>query len=220
LACQSFFTGEAIVNRIVVTLCSLALLAAASRSRAGEFNAVLKPGDPAPAWSNLPGIDDKKHSLSDLKSKDVVVLVFTCNSCPVATDYEDRILDFVRRQAGTGRVELVAINVNKIEEDSLPKMKERAAAKHFPFQYLYDDSQQIAKDYGATSTPEFFVLDKHRRIAFMGGMDDNSNPREVQVNYLDPAVAAVLRGEQPEVQEAPARGCLIRWARQRRRKPS
>jgi peroxiredoxin len=199
-------------------LCGLALLATTGLSRAGEYNPVLNIGDAAPAWSNLPGIDDQKHALADLKDKDAVVVVFTCNSCPVATDYEDRILDFVSRHGDTGRVALVAINVNKIEEDSLPKMKERAAAKHFNFQYLYDDSQQIAKDYGATFTPEFFVLDKNRRIAYMGGMDDNSNPREVKVNYLDPAVAAVLGGAKPEKLEAPAPGCMIRYANNRRRK--
>jgi peroxiredoxin len=213
-------TGVTPVNRLVVSLCWLAAWTAASVLQAGEFNPVLKIGDPAPAWADLPGTDDKTHSLADLKDKDAVVVVFTCNSCPIAADYEDRIIDFARRQADTGRVALVAINVNKIEEDSLPKMKERAAAKHFAFAYLYDDSQKIAKDYGAMYTPEFFVLDKHRRIAFMGGMDDNNDPRQVKANYLDPAVAAVLAGEKPEVQEAQARGCMIRYVNKRRRKAS
>jgi peroxiredoxin len=216
--------GATPVNRLAISFCrlaaSLAVIVAASALHAGEFNPILKIGDPAPAWSNLPGTDDKTHSLADLKDKDAVVVVFTCNSCPIASDYEDRIIDFVRRHADTGRVALVAINVNKIEEDSLPKMKERAAGKHFAFPYLYDDSQKIAKDYGATYTPEFFVLDKNRRIAFMGGMDDNNDPRQAKVNYLDPAVAAVLAGEKPEVPEAQARGCMIRYDKKRRRKPS
>lgn len=208
------------MNRPIVWFCWIVLLAIAPVSRAGEYNPVLKIGDQAPAWSNLPGTDDKTHSLADLKDKDAVVVVFICNSCPVATDYEDRIVDFVRRHADAGRVGLVAINVNKIEEDSLPRMKERAAAKHFDFPYLYDDSQQIAKDYGATYTPEFFVLDKQRRLAYMGAMDDSSNPKQAKVNYLDPAVAAVLGGEKPQVQETPASaGCMIRYAKQRRRRP-
>lgn len=205
------------MNRLAALLALSVAVTVVPCARAGEYNPVLKIGDPAPAWSNLPGTDGKTHSLADLKDKDVVVLVFTCNSCPVASDYEQRINALVHRFGKSGRVAVVAINVNKIEEDSLPKMKERAGASHFEFPYLFDETQQIAKDYGATFTPEFFVLDKQRRIAYMGGMDDNSDPRQVKVNYLDPAVAAVLDGGQPEVKESPARGCMIRYEGRRRR---
>jgi peroxiredoxin len=201
------------MRRIVIT-CALVFAFTASAARAGEYNPVLSVGDAGPAWSQLPGIDDKKHSLEDLKSEKAIVVVFTCNSCPVAVDYEDRIVAFANKYAG--RVAVVAINVNRIPEDSLPKMKERAQEKKFSFPYLFDESQQIAKDYGATFTPEFFVLDAERKIAFMGGMDDNSDPAQVKTNYLEPAVEAVLNGSKPEVQETVARGCLIRYARKRR----
>ena len=112
----------------------------------------------------------------------------------------------------------MAINVNKIEEDSLPRMKERADSKGFAFPYLFDETQKIAKDYGTTFTPEFFVLDRDRKIAYMGGMDDNSNPAEVKANYLDPAIAAALEGKKPATAETVARGCMVRYARDRRRK--
>lgn len=187
---------------------------AASLAAAGEYNPVLDIGDVGPAWKNLPGVDGKQHSLADVQDKKVVVVVFTCNSCPVARDYEQRLITFANRHADD--VAVVAINVNRIADDSLPKMKERAEAEKFPFPYLFDETQQIAKDYGATFTPEFFVLGPDRKIAYMGGMDDNSNAAEVKVNYLEPAVEAVLAGKTPETAEAVARGCRIRYARERR----
>jgi hypothetical protein len=148
-----------------------------------------------------------------------VVVVFTCNSCPVATDYEDRILAFSRKYAGQdGKVGLVAINVNKIAEDRLPKMRERAEAKQFDFPYLYDETQKIGRDYGAAFTPEFFVLDRDRKVVYMGGMDDSSDPARVQRNYLEPAVQAALAGKLPETAEAPAIGCRVRYERERRSK--
>jgi len=184
----------------------------------GKYNAVLSIGDPAPAWKDLEGVDGKRHSLADLADKEVVVVVFTCNSCPVATDYEDRILAFSKKFSGrSGKVALVAINVNTIAEDRLPKMKERAQAKEFDFPYLFDESQQIGKAFGAAFTPEFFVLDKERRVVYMGGMDDSSNVATVKNHYLMPAVEAVLAGEQPATAETTAIGCRVRYAKERRK---
>lgn len=183
---------------------------------AGEFNTVLNIGDAAPAWKNLPGVDGKEHSLDELQEKKLVVVVFTCNSCPVATDYEDRIIAFAKKYAE--QVAVVAINVNRIPEDGLAKMKARAEQKKFPFAYLFDESQKIAKDYGATFTPEFFLLGPDRKIVYMGGMDDNSNPALVKTNYLEPAVEAALAGNKPAKQEAVARGCRIRYVRERKAK--
>jgi peroxiredoxin len=149
----------------------------------------------------------------------VVVVVFTCNSCPIATDYEDRILAFSKKFAGPeGKVGLVAINVNTIAEDQLPQMRERAEAKGFNFPYLYDDTQQIGRAFGAVFTPEFFVLDKDRRVVYMGGMDDSSTPDGVKSKYLEPAVEAALAGKAPATAEAPAIGCRIRYERARRKK--
>lgn len=203
-------------RRISIAALTLAL-GCAQALLAGEYNDVLSIGDAAPAWNNLPGTDDKTHSLSDLAGKDVVVVVFTCNSCPIAVDYEDRLVAFAAKHAGQdAKVGIVAINVNTIEADRLDKMKERAEAKGFTFPYLYDESQQIAKRFGAIFTPEFFVLDRDRKIVYMGAMDDNSDPSEAQTNYLEPAVAAALKQSQPDVKETVARGCRIRYKRERR----
>src|SRR5947209_5895001 len=106
------------MNRYGILLVILSALTASLSGRAGEFNKQLKIGDPAPAWKDLPGTDGKNHSLADLSAKNVVVVVFTCNSCPIAMEYEDRLLAFSRKHSGPdSKVALVAINVNKIPED-------------------------------------------------------------------------------------------------------
>jgi peroxiredoxin len=204
---------------VVVLL--LLVVAAGRRAPAGEFNSALNLGDPAPAWKNLPGVDGKKHSLADLKDKQIVVVVFTCNSCPVASDYEDRLIAFAKKYAGSDKpTAVVAINVNTVEEDRLPKMKERADSKGFPFPYLFDATQKIAKLYGAVFTPEFFVLDKDRKIAYMGAFDDNNEPTKVKRHLVEEAVEAVLSGHKPAKGETVANGCMIRYERARRRKPT
>jgi peroxiredoxin len=180
---------------------------------AGEFNKKLKLGDPAPAWKDLPGTDGKKHSLADLAGKDLVVLVFTCNSCACSEEYEDRIIAFADRYKE--KVALVAINVNTIPEDRLEAMTKKAAKKKFPFPYLYDESQAIARDYGATYTPEFFVLDRARKVAYMGAMDDKTKADAVTERYLERAVEAVLKGDKPSTGETITHGCLIRYKRSR-----
>jgi peroxiredoxin len=195
-------------------LAALAMLACPAT--AGEFNKKLNVGDPAPVWKDLPGTDGKKHSIADLKDKDVVVVVFTCNSCPIALDYEDRIIAFGKKHAhAESKVALVAINVNTIPDDRLDKMKIRAEKKKYNFPYLYDETQKIARDFGATYTPEFFVLNKERKVVYMGAMDDKNNESEAKTQFLEPAVAAVLKGAKPDKGETLARGCFIRWKRER-----
>lgn len=177
----------------------------------GEFNKKVNIGDQAPTFTGLEGVDGKTYSLNDFKSKDVVVVVITCNHCPVAVDYEDRIINFTKKYASSAdsKVAVVAINVNNLEADKLPKMKERAKEKGFNFTYLYDPSQKIGRELGASVTPEFFVLNKERKIVYMGAMDDNNkNP---QTNYLEPAVEAALKGEKPGQTETKARGCGVKF---------
>jgi peroxiredoxin len=177
----------------------------------GKFNKKISVGSSAPTWSKLPGTDGKKHSLSDLKDKDVVVMVVTCNHCPVAVAYEDRIIDLTRKYGS--RVGVVAINVNSSEEDRLPKMIERAREKGFNFPYLYDESQDVGRAYGASVTPEFFVLNKERKIVYMGAMDDSISPQNVKTSYVEPAVDAALKGSTPAVSETRARGCGVQYER-------
>jgi peroxiredoxin len=189
------------------------LLALSASADAGKFNKKLSVGDVAPSWANLEGIDGKKHSLADLKDKDVVILFFTCNSCVVATDYEERILKFAAEHAkADGKVAMVAVNVNTGKDDALDKMKARAEKKKFPFVYMYDPSQEIAKAYGAMYTPEFFVLNKDRKVVYMGAMDDKSPPREPAMLHLEVAVKAALAGKPADTGETSASaGCKIKF---------
>jgi peroxiredoxin len=188
----------------------IAVLALTFPTVAGEFNKKLNIGDAAPVFKDLEATDGNKYSLDSFKDKDVLVVCITCNHCPVAVAYEDRIISFARKYAGPdSKVGFVAINVNNLEADKLPRMKERAREKGFNFVYAYDPSQKIGRDLGASVTPEFFVLGKDRKVVYMGAMDDSQN--SPKVNYLEAAVEAALKGEMPKVKETRARGCTVKY---------
>jgi peroxiredoxin len=172
--------------------------------------AKVKIGDPAPAWSGIIGIDDKEHSLKDYDQAKLVVLVFTCNHCPVAVAYEDRLVDLQKDYEGKG-VQIVAVNCNNIDADKLDKMKERAEKKGFKFPYLYDSSQKIGHDYGATCTPHVFVLDKDRKIAYMGAIDDSMDAKKVKTHFLTDALDSLLEGKEPPKAETKQFGCGIQY---------
>lgn len=185
--------------------------------QAGEYNEVLSIGDAAPVWSALPGTDGKEHALADFKEKSVVVLAFTCVSCPTAVDYEARLQALAEKYAGAdSKVAVIAVSVNKVEADQLPALTKRAKEKNFAFPYLYDESQQIAKKHGAIFTPEFYVFDQSRKLVYMGALDDSTDATKVQVRYVEDAITAALAGKTPAVKETIARGCRVRYARERR----
>lgn len=167
-------------------------------------------GAPAPEWANLTGTDDQSHSLADLAEAKAVVVVFTCNTCPVAVAYEDRLIQLANDYKDQG-VALVAINVNNDEGNKLPAMKDRATEKGFTFTYAYDPTQQIARDYGATVTPHAFLLDGQRRIVYRGGIDDNQDSSAVTEQYLRAAIEATLAGQQPKVTDIKPVGCGIKY---------
>lgn len=195
-----------------------ACVVAAVTGQAGTYNPDRSIGDVVEPWRDLPGTDDRPHSWTDVAGRAAVVVVFTCSSCPYAVDYEERINDLAERHAGAdSRVAVLAINSNRIPEDALPAMKARAEAKQFRFPYLFDESQAVARAFGAVRTPEFFVLDRDRRIVYMGAMDDSTTATAVKRRYVDDAVAAVLAGRAVEVAETAPVGCQIRFERRRAR---
>ncbi|MBN1852474.1 MAG: thioredoxin family protein [Pirellulales bacterium] len=167
-------------------------------------------GDQGPAWKKLKGTDDKEHSLSDWKDAKAVVVCFTCNHCPIAKMYEDRFIEFVSDYKDN-QIAFVAINVNNLEEDKLPAMKERAKEKKFNFTYIYDPSQEIARKYDAKVTPHLFVLDGKRKVAYMGAYDDDNQASKAKKQYLRDAVDAILAGNSPETTTTTARGCSIKY---------
>lgn len=190
-------------------------LLVATTAHAGEFNEVLSIGDTAPAWKDLPGTDGKSHSIGDLTKADVVVVVFTCLSCPTATDYEERINALTKKYAD-GSVAVVAICVNRVEADKLPVLTKRVEEKKLAFHFLYDESQKIAKDYGAIFTPEFYVLNRDRKVVYMGAMDDSTDAAGVKTRYLEDAIVVAKKGGKLAVTETIARGCRVRYVRERK----
>lgn len=172
--------------------------------------AEVKIGDAAPDFKDIIGIDDKTHSLADYKDAKVIVVVFTCNHCPVAVAYEDRLVKFQSDYKDKG-VQLIAINVNNLPADRLDKMKERAAAKGFNFPYLYDSTQKVGRDFGAKVTPHIFVLDGQRKVAYMGAFDSSQNESKVEKHYLRDAVDALLAGKTPSEPVTKQFGCGIKY---------
>lgn len=203
----------------VINLLAVAILAGSldSVSWAGKFNKVLSPGDAAPAWKNLDGIDGKQHSLADFKDKEVVVIVFTCNSCDYAVDAEDRIVALAKKLEQDGKCALVAIcpSPPKVEGDSLEDLAKKAKEKGFKFPYLQDPAQQTVRAFGASRTPEFFVFNKDRKLIYQGNLDDSPDGSMVTKRYVEDAVTAALAGKKPAVEETAPIGCLVRYLRTR-----
>jgi peroxiredoxin len=198
------------MSRFVLAIL-LAVSFAVSPILAGKFNRKISVGDAAPVFKSLEATDGKKYGLEDFKDKDLIVLVITCNECPVAQSYEDRVMAFAKKYKD--KVAVVAIDVNAGEDEELPKMKAHAEKKGFNFVYLRDPDQQIGRSLGASKTPEFFVLNKERKIAYMGALDDELNPAKVTEKYLENAIEAILKGEKPAKAETPSYGCGIEYRR-------
>ncbi len=203
---------------VVATLLVATTIFICGNASAGEFNPTHNIGDQVAGWSKLPGTDGREHSMEDLKDREVLVVVFSCNSCPYAVDYEDRVNALSKKFIESKiNATVVAINSNKVSADLPPAMKKRAEEKQFSFAYLFDESQEVCKQFGAVRTPEFFVLNRERRIVYMGALDDNTNPELVTKKYVEDAVAAALRGEKIATAETAPVGCLIRFDRRRSR---
>ena len=173
----------------------------------------LKIADQAPSF-RLPGVDGKDYSLGDFTDKKVVVVMFSCNHCPTVKAYEDRFIEFQKDYEEKGVV-LIAINPNddkKYPEDSFENMKVRAREKGFNFPYLRDESQSVAKAYGAERTPGVYVFDEKRLLRYHGRIDDNVyEPAQVRQRYLRDAVDAVLEGRKVSIEETEPVGCTIKW---------
>lgn len=205
------------VSFLIVAICCLCFFN--TELSAGKYNPVLNAGDQAPTWKKLPAADGNSYSSESFKNKEVLVIAFTCNSCPYAVDYEDRLNRLAQKYAAKeAPVAVIAVNVNLVPADSLEKMTEQAKKKQFVFPYLFDESQKIGQKFGATRTPEFFVLNKERKVIYMGAMDDATDASKVKHDYVSLAIEAALKGKQPEITETIAIGCNVRYKRIRRRK--
>ncbi len=156
----------------------------------------------------------KSYSLKSFADKKAVVIVFSCNHCPYVQAYENRMVQ-IQDDYLPKSVTLVAINSNDetgYPEDSFPNMVKRAKERNFNFPYLRDETQEVARGYGAICTPHAFVFDQKRELQYKGRIDDNwRNPEEVKTRDLRNALDAILGGRKPAVQETRPYGCSIKW---------
>jgi len=174
-----------------------------------------KVGDIAADFS-LKNVTGKKVSLKDFKDAKGYIVVFTCNHCPYAVAYEDRIIALDKQFKKQG-YPVIAINPNnpeKQKDDSFSKMQERAKEKKFSFPYLLDEGQKIYPQYGATKTPHVYVLQKTKQgnvVKYIGAIDDNYEEESaVKQKYVVNAVNALLKGKDVPVKETKAIGCSIK----------
>ncbi len=174
----------------------------------------LQIGSPAPTFTGLQGVDDRRYSLDDFSSSEILVIAFTCNHCPYVQAYEGRMIEF-QEEFGPKGAQLVAINSNDTRnypDDDFVGMVRRARQKAFNFPYLRDENQVVAEEYGATHTPEFFVFDDRRILRYRGKMDDNyQDPEAVTRKYLQDAVEALLSKKEVTESETHSIGCTIKW---------
>jgi peroxiredoxin len=170
--------------------------------------AALKRGDPAPSFS-LRDLDGASVSLSDYDGKPLAV-VFSCCHCPYVIAWEDRVNDVAREY--DGRAGLVAVNPNAgYLGDSPEDMRRRAEEKGFVFPFLYDETQDVARAYGATRTPDVFVFDREHRLVYHGAPDSDHQDPEGAEPYMRRALESALAGAQPETADTPPVGCTIKW---------
>ncbi len=202
----------------------ITLFVVGSGLSAPEEIKTLAIGSKAPDF-NLPGVDGKEHKLAEYDKAKVLVIVFTCNHCPTAQAYEERIKKLAADYKSKG-VALVAISPNdpkavRLDElgytdlsDSLEEMKIRAKDKHFNFPYLYDgDKQEAARAYGPVATPHVFVFDAGRKLRYVGRVDDNErDPNAVKSHDARNAIEAVLAGKPAQVETTRTFGCSIKWS--------
>lgn len=175
-----------------------------------------KIGDEAKDFK-LKNIDNNMVSLKDSKDAKGFIVVFTCNHCPFAQAYEQRIIDLDKKYRPKG-FPVIAINSNDpqiVPDDSFDNMVKTAKDKSYPFPYLFDDTQEIAKAFGATKTPHVYVLNKNKSkliVSYIGAIDNNTDdPNKADKKYVEDAVNQLLAGQTVTVTETKAIGCGIKW---------
>ncbi|MDZ7644642.1 MAG: thioredoxin family protein [Woeseiaceae bacterium] len=175
---------------------------------------MLELGTPAPDFS-LPDPDGKTHSLQDARDADACLVMFICNHCPFVKHVRAQLAD-IGRDYGKRNVAIFAINSNDAEthpDDAPDKMREEAKRHGYTFPYLVDEDQSVARAYQAACTPDFFLFDGDRRLAYRGQLDDSrpGNDEPVDGHDLRAALDAVLAGKTPATDQRPSIGCNIKW---------
>ncbi|MDA1274267.1 MAG: redoxin domain-containing protein [Verrucomicrobia bacterium] len=210
------------MNRILLAIGLLLVSLNISRG-ADNLPRTLSIGSSAPDF-DLPGVDGRNYTLKDFSGSTVLVVVFTCNHCPTAQYYEERIKKLVEDYKAKG-VALIAISPNdpksvRLDElgytdlsDTLDEMKIRARDREFNFPYLYDgETELVSKQYGPAVTPHAYVFDAARKLQYVGRIDNAERIQYVTSHELRDAIDAVLDGKTPAVQQTKVVGCSVKWA--------
>ncbi len=175
---------------------------------------VLSKDSSAPDFS-LPGVDGRTYSLADFEGKKALLVIFMCNHCPYVVPKMDYFVELQKRYGSDG-LQVVGINSNDARnypEDSFDKMKEYAEEHGFNFPYLHDETQEIAKAYGAVCTPDPFLFDKELKLQYHGRFDDaHGKPHsEGKTSEMEDAIKQVLAGKEVAVETLPSIGCNVKW---------
>jgi peroxiredoxin len=162
----------------------------------------------------LPGVDGRTYARDDFGGAPALVVMFICNHCPYVKAVEDRIIGLAREFGARG-VQLVGICANdaaSYPDDAFDKLAERWRAKSYGFPYLHDETQDVARAFGAVCTPDIFVYDRDRKLAYRGRIDDSwKEPAKVTRRELAEALEALLAGRRPGAEQRPSLGCSIKW---------
>jgi len=167
----------------------------------------LQPGSALVPFS-LPGVDGADHGPREGR---LTAVVMWCNHCPYVQAWEDRLCAIARDHPQLDVIAVAANDAERYPQDGFAAMRERALAKDYPFAYVHDASQEVARAYGGERTPEVFLFDESGTLRYHGAIDDSHDPAGVTRQHLRDAVAALARGEAPEVATTPPVGCSIKW---------
>ena len=207
---------------LVLPLIAAAFVLCPSQAQESD-HPTLPLGSAAPDF-DLPGIDGRNYALKDFASAKVLVIIFTCNHCPTAQYYEERIKRLVVDYKDKG-VAFVAVSPNdpksvRLDElgytdlgDSFEEMKIRAGHKRFNFPYLYDgETEKVSRAYGPVATPHVFIFDSARKLRFVGRIDDSEREQFVKTHDTRNALDALLADKEPPLKQTKVVGCSVKWA--------
>lgn len=162
----------------------------------------------------LPGVDGKTYTRGNFEGSEALLVMFICNHCPYVKAIEDRLISLGKFMSEQN-LQMVAICSNDADhypEDSFEKLKERWQTKGYPFPYLYDEDQTVAKAFGAVCTPDFFLFNKEMKLTYRGRLDDSwKDPSKVTTEELKNAIIAQINHQPISTQQVPSMGCNIKW---------
>ena len=212
-------------KRILVVILTALFIAGFGRPALGQYK-TLEIGQRAPDF-DLPGVDGRNYKLADFAKADILMIIFTCNHCPIAQAYEERIKKLAADYKNKG-VALVAISANdpkavRLDElgysdmsDSFEEMKTRAEDMGYNFPYLYDgDNQKVSLAYGPARTPHVFIFDRQRELRYVGRIDDSQKPKLVKSEDARNVIEALLKRKKVPIETTRTIGCSIKWSSKR-----